>query len=693
MTNAERYSLDALEFEAVREQLGALAATPLGRAKVAALAPCATGEQARALLEWTAEAMRLRALRAAPSFQGIDDLRGPLGRLASGGRPLEPIDLARAARTLRAASVLRAHLARQTDAAPRLAALAAAMPDLVDLSDAIDLSIDARGEVLDTASPKLADARARIRGLEAEIARVLAHVTARPEVRRALNVPKPSFRNHRPVLAVKGDQRHLVPGLLLDRSSTGSTVFIEPEEVVELGNALADASLAAAREVATVLLELSRSLLSRREAIALALDRVADLDLEMTKAAYAESVGAIVPEIAAGRRLRLLAARHPKLLARAASRGGPHPPPPPVPIDIEIGGEFDLVVITGPNTGGKTVALKTVGLLSAMALAGLPVPAAAAEIPAFDGIFVDVGDEQEILQSLSTFSSHLVRVARAVHHATRDSLVLLDEVGAGTDPAEGAALGESILEHFLQRGVRTIATTHLGKLKDLAFRHPRAENATVEFDPETLLPRYRILMGVPGTSQALAVARRMGIPEAILERAESTRERPDVSVEEAVASIQDARIEADAARKRAEALAAEGEKRRRELDDRARAVEERATLIAAEAQREIDDSVRRLRALLHARLDALIASAPKPLDAKLRRFHEELDAAIRIEPIERKREEFLDRLKRDDVIYVPKLRRRCPVRRVNREKRTVTVLVGDLPTDVRFDEVTWHEVL
>jgi len=692
MAAVDRYSLDALEFPGVRQRIAELAQTSAGRLRAAQVTPCAALEESRELLGRAAEAMRLHELHSAPSLVGVEDLRPALESLSSGGRPLEPDALARAARTLRISEHVRENLGKMRESAPRLAALASSIPSLAELAEEIDRSIDARGEVLDQASERLAAARGRIRQLEQEVDRVLGAVMAKPDVRRALNSPKPSYRSHRPVLAIRAELRHRIPGILLDRSSTGSTVYIEPQEVVELGNALAETAVIVAREIAAVLLALARALLARRDAIALAMERLGDLDLEFAKGSYARALGATVPTLVDGRRLRIVGGRHPKLVETVQEkRAGA--PSSVVPLDVEIGHEYDLLVITGPNTGGKTVALKTAGLLAVMALAGIPIPARAAEIPRFDGVFVDVGDEQAISQSLSTFSSHMVRVVRAVQNATRDSLVLLDEVGAGTDPAEGAAIGEAVLETLRARNVRTIATTHLGKLKEMAYRLPRVENATVEFDPETLQPKYRLILGIPGTSQALAVARRCGLPDSILQEAERRLERRDEKTEEAVAAIQSARIEADAIRKRAEDSEVVAADRSRLLDQREAVLGERERMLSAEAQKTIDDSLGRLRLLMRTRLDALASAAPKPLDQRLREFADEVERTIREDPIDQRRERFVAALKKDDIVFVPRLKRRCPVRRVHREKRTVTVLVGDLPTEVRFDEVTWYEVL
>lgn len=694
----DSYSLEALEFSAVREGLARLCATEMGRAAARALIPGATGAESTELLARLSEATKLARAGRAPSLAGIEDLRPFVKHLSDGGRPLEPAAFAKIAASIRRAEDVRNSILQNAASAPKLASVASAIPDLIELGETMDRCVDARGEVLDTASEKLAIATARKRSIEHEVEQVMASVLARPDVRKSLNSPKVIYRNERPVVAVKAEYRNRVPGLLLDRSATGGSVFIEPREVVELGNELVEVGAVIAREISGILLELSRQVLARKDRLLLFTDLCAELDLEFTKAIYLEIIDGCVPEITKERRLKLSGARHPKLLEPLFEEYLKTRKVPPgragaVPIDVELGGEYDLLVITGPNTGGKTVALKTVGLLSAMALSGLPVPARAAEIPPFDGIFVDVGDEQEISQSLSTFSSHMVRVARAVHGATRESLVLLDEVGAGTDPAEGAVLGEAILEHFLTKGVRCIATTHLGRLKELAYRNPKVENGTVEFDPKTLAPRYRLIVGLPGASQALVVARRVGMLESIVDAAEARLERRDARTEDAVTAIQNARIEADAARRRADEILMFAESKQSAAEARERELDGRAALLAAEAQRVVDEAIGKLRVLLKDRLERIIANAPRPVEQRLRELREEVDGAIASEPIEQRRLAFVEKLKRDDIVYVPKLKSRCPVRKVHRDRKVVTVMVGDVPTEVRFDEVTWYEVL
>lgn len=692
------FSTVALEFDFVRERLAALCATPMGRALAAGLEPAPAAEEARERLARAAEAILLERTGRAPSLRGLSNPAPLANHLAAGGRPLEPADLALLAVIIHRARDVRELLLQAASAAPKLSQWGGALPDLTDLAKQIDAAVDARGEIQDSASPKLAEASARRRALESEVDRVIAGILMKPDVRKALGSTKPIYRNNRPALAVRAEYRARVPGLLLDRSSTGGTVFIEPVEVVELGNALAEVAVVIAREIAAVLLELSRAVLARRDRIVLLSALLGDLDLEFAKATFAMRIHCCIPEIVANRKLKLTGARHPKLhddafpeLTTARQSQSHHPGP--VPIDVELGGEYDLLLITGPNTGGKTVALKTVGLLSVMALSGLPIPARAACVPAFQGVFVDVGDEQEISQSLSTFSSHMVRVARAVINANSECLVLLDEVGAGTDPAEGSVLGEAILEHFLARGVRVIATTHLGRLKEMAYRLPRVENGTVEFDPETLKPRYRLIVGMPGASHALAVARRVGIPGAIVDIAASRLDRHDDTTEATVAAIQQARIDTEAARRRADDLVLEAEARISKAKDLEAALAGREMQLSAEAQRAVDESHQRVRTAVLERLDTMARAAPRPFDQMLREFKKEIETVIEDSPIEQKRLAFVNKLKRDDIVYIPKLRRRCQVRRVHRDRRVVTVMVGEMPTDVRFDEVTWYEVL
>jgi len=362
-----------------------------------------------------------------------------------------------------------------------------------------------------------------------------------------------------------------------------------------------------------------------------------------------------------------------------------------VPIDLRLSADFDVLVITGPNTGGKTLALKTAGIAALLARCGMPFPCAeGSTIPLYDGIVADIGDEQEIRQSLSTFSSHLSRVRDGIARATGKTLVLLDELGAGTDPDEGAALSEAVLELFLERGSPTLATTHIGKLKEFAFRHPRAENACVEFDPESLAPCYRILVGTPGESGALAVARRLGIPEVVVARAEERLVRRDAEIQELLAEVRVARVHAERVRSEAEERLEGVSRARREVDEERAAIARRGDLLEAEAQRGIEDRVRSSRAALERARSLLDQVPPKPreaIDAALAALEAEISGAA----LSERREAFLAGMKKGGWVYLPRYRQRCAIRKVDRARREVSVILGSMILKVPFDEVTWWD--
>jgi DNA mismatch repair protein MutS2 len=374
-------------------------------------------------------------------------------------------------------------------------------------------------------------------------------VLAKPGVKGALADPNPRRRGGRAVLSVRAGSASKVPGIVHDRSNTGETVFVEPREVVQPGNRLAEVAAEERREIERVLLELTRAVLAERPRIAESCARLERLELAFVGAAFAAETGGRVPRI--GEDLLLRSARHPLLTLRLSrpNGGGPRV----VPNDMALGGgAARLLVVSGPNTGGKTLALKMAGASALLVRCGVPVPCAeGSTVPLYDGIVADIGDEQEIRQSLSTFSSHLLRVKDGLR-ARRAGRSCSSTTRAGTDPDEGAALSEAVLELLLERGTPTLATTHIGKLKEFAFRHPRAENACVEFDPETLAPRYRILVGTPGESGALVVARRLGIPEAVVRRAEERLERRDEEFANLLAEVRTARVHAERVRSEAE---------------------------------------------------------------------------------------------------------------------------------------------
>jgi DNA mismatch repair protein MutS2 len=387
--------------------------------------------------------------------------------------------------------------------------------------------------------------------------------------------------------------------------------------------------------------------------------------------------------------LLLRGARHPLLVEQLAAGTLDAV----VPIDVRLGLEFDLLVITGPNTGGKTLALKTVAVAAWCARLGLPVCCASgSRVPLYSALLSDIGDGQEIRQNLSTFASHLARIRTALERAGARTLVLLDELGGGTDPDEGAALSYALLEQLLARRAPTLVTTHIGKLKELAFRNPRAENASVAFDARTRRPLYSLLIGTPGESNALVIAAELGLPKDLIERARQRLERRDRDLALLMADVRDAREHAERLRSSAEQRLEDVARSQDEARERERAIDERGQRLEAEAQRGIEERVAAARRTLNA-ARGLLEQLPSAAAAALRQALTEADAELSGAALSDRRRDFLAGLAKGQLVYVPRYRQRCVIRRVDRAQQRLRVLVGKLSVDVPFDEVTWYEAL
>lgn len=583
-------SLEILEFPTIRARLAELTTFGPARRIAEALVPSADPAVVARGLDETDQARALRAARPEVGIGGAVDIGPAIERAARGGR-LEPAQFLGIAETLDAAARLATQLA--DDRRPLLRDLARRLHALPALRATLARSFDPSGELLDTASPRLGALRAAVRVAYERLRRRLDSLVA-SELGSALQEPIVTVRNGRYVVPIRAEARGRVRGIVHDASSSGQTLFVEPLVVVELGNAWREAQAAEAEEVERILDELSALVGTHAPLLRETLDALATLDFWLAKARLAETLEGVRPEPSADGSLELRAARHPGL------------GPTAVPIDVRLGGEFSALVVTGPNTGGKTVALRTIGLLALMHQAGLHVPAAVGtRLPVFRDVFADIGDEQSIAQSLSTFSGHLRRIIAIVQRAGPGTLVLLDELGAGTDPTEGSALAQAILDHLLDAGALVAATTHSAELKVYAHTTPGVRNAAVEFDLETLRPTYHLSIGLPGGSQAFAIAERLGLPAAIVEAARSRLTEDERAFEATLARIREAEREAAAAleaARRAEDRAAEALRAAEEERRRARA-EREATLAAARAEAEA--VLARLRAELEAARRAL----------------------------------------------------------------------------------------
>jgi DNA mismatch repair protein MutS2 len=590
-------SLRALEFAAITEQLATRTAFPPSRELAEGTLPVSDAAHVALLQDQTDEAVRLLELHPETTIGGARDIRPALARAQRGGR-LAPDELLDVAGTLHATDLFHKRLSRWSG--PQLAGVRDDLESAPSLRERIERSIDPSGEILDSASPALRTARRKMRVAQDRIRERLNAMLRSADLASAIGDAIVTQRAGRYVIPVRAEAKGRVPGIVHDQSASAATLFIEPTAVVELNNAWTEATLESAEEEARVLEALSREVERQAEALATSLAALARADLWFAKARLAGDMDAVRPSVVEDA-VELLSARHPLLGAEA------------VPIDLRLGERFGYraLVITGPNTGGKTVALKTLGLLALMHQAGLRVPAAdGARLPVFGRVMADIGDEQSIAQSLSTFSSHLRNVVRFLEASGPQTLILLDEIGAGTDPTEGSALAMAVVTVLLERGALVAATTHYAELKAFAETQPGVTNAAVEFDVATLRPTYHLSIGLPGASQAFAIAERLGLSPDVLALARERISTTHASLEETLAAIRRAEAE------RAEALATASEERHA-----ARAERERAEVGTDRARRE---AARILAEARHA-ADALLADAEREV-AEARRAARTSDA-------------------------------------------------------------------
>jgi DNA mismatch repair protein MutS2 len=620
MTQAR--TLATLEFTTIRGLLAERTSFAPGRELAEALVPATTLADAQRLQEETAAARALVARSPAVGLGGARDIREALRRAALGGL-LDADRLLGIGETVRAAE----RLFGDVHDAPPLAAKARFARPPASLAATIEHAISSSAEVLDRASAALASARAELRAAQARLQQRLDALLRSPELARFLQEPIVTQRGGRYVVPVKAEHRGAVKGVVHDQSASGATVFVEPLEILEANNALREAELAERREVEKVLEALSRQVERAGEDLAAMLDALAALDLILAKASLADALDCARPALNGDGTLDLIGARHPLLVVQGSV----------VPIDVRLGSDFRALVVTGPNTGGKTVTLRTIGLLVLMAAAGLQIPAEArSAVPVVARVFADIGDEQSIAQSLSTFSSHLRNLVQTLAEAHRGDLALLDEIGAGTDPDEGAALAMAVLETLLERGVLVAATTHYPELKAFALNTAGVRNASVEFDSETLRPTYRVHVGLPGASQAFAIASRLGLDGGVLARAETHLSDLHRSLERTLREAERQRTELAAALEQARVAGADATAVASQAAREAERVREEAREAARRVRAEAEDVLLQARRALRAAEDARERSARRNLVEEARVALESAEsasaAAARAEP-------------------------------------------------------------
>lgn len=595
---AER-ALRTLEFYKIRDQVARFCTSSLGKAHVDNLLPSTDINEVNRLLEQMDEGAQVLRVKNNVPMGGIFDIRLQARRAQIGGS-LSPMELMEVSSTVRASRILRQFFETIQEEGvvqiPHFLEKKESMPILTALEHAINVCIDDNGGVLDSASTELRSIRQQLRTQESRVRERLESLVRGKNASKMLSDSIVTIRNDRFVIPVKQEYRSHYGGIVHDQSSSGQTLFIEPDSVVQANNEVRRLKMKEKEEIDRILLMLSAQVQEVAHELFVLVDVLGEIDLILAKAKYGSAQKGTKPTMNTDGYINLKKARHPMI-----------PKEEVVPNDIEFGREITAIVITGPNTGGKTVTLKTVGLATLMAQSGLPVPALdGSELAVFDQIFADIGDEQSIEQSLSTFSSHMVNIVDILTKFDENSLVIFDELGAGTDPQEGAALAISLLDEVHGRGARVIATTHYPELKAYGFNRPGVANASVEFDVETLSPTYRLLIGVPGRSNAFEISKRLGLPEHIISHAKSFTGTDSKAVDSMIASLEKSRREAEQDAERTQEVLSESEQLKRELaqqleeyekqkEQREEKAKEKARKIVDEARAEAESVISELR--------------------------------------------------------------------------------------------------
>ncbi len=669
-------TLQVLEWPAVVELLATQATHAMGRDRCHALIIRTALDEVAAELRITTECRELRHTAGDLPQGGITDVR-PAVRRAAQGYVLPGEDLIAIAQLLKSAKRLKDWVAERASDFPSLAELAEPIAGLGDLANTILAAFDPSGELADSASPELAGIRRKIRDAQAKVRtslqRIISHQAS------ALQDPIVTMRGDRFVLPVRADAKSSVPGIVHDQSGTGQTLYVEPMAVVDLNNALRQQQLAERAEIERILMALTNRVVAHAEPLRWTLAALGDLDFAQAKARLADALDASNPRLNRRGATRLYKARHPVL---AATLG-----PKVVPIDVSLGEKHNVLLITGPNTGGKTVTLKTLGLCVLMTQAGLHPPVAAgSEVGIVHDVFADIGDEQSLTQSLSTFSGHMTNIIRILAEADDRTLVLLDELGAGTDPAEGAAIARAIVEELLGRGTRLVATTHYGELKVLHYQLEGVLNAAVEFDLETLSPTYRLLMGVSGQSNAVSIAERLGLDQGLITRARELVENRTTDTAQLMGEVERDRHHAAELLARAEKASERAEGLKRDYEHKLAAWHAERRELEARAKEKVEQQVRSAKGEIAAIIRDLqgvgTAQAANKATDRLEKFQKQKKPKAQ-EPATKQ-----EMLEVGKTVFVPKLGQNGKVMTLPDADGDLRVQVGILTVTVNRRDLT-----
>ena len=685
MSELYEKSLLKLELDKVLEMLSACAGSLGGKEACLRLHPISDLEDVQALLNETSAASDLCTRKGNPAFGDVQDVSASLERADRGG-VLQPIELLRIAGVLRCARNIKGYVS-EDEKKTVLDPLFAALTPNKYLEDKIFGAILSEEEIADNASPELANIRRHMRIQAGKIRDSLQKVISSPAFSKFLREPIITIRDGRYVVPVKSECKNEVPGLVHDVSASGGTYFVEPMSAVNANNALRELELKEKKEIERILSELSADAAAHRENINLNVAMLIRLDVIFAKAKLGYQMRAWAPIMNDQGRVELRNARHPLISKDKV-----------VPVSVRLGFDFDTMIITGPNTGGKTVTLKTIGLLTLMAECGMHIPAGDGSVlSTFDAILADIGDEQSIAQSLSTFSSHMKTIVDVVEQCDDRTLVLFDELGAGTDPAEGAALAMAIIEFCRKMNSRVVATTHYAELKLYAMRTKGVINASCEFNVETLRPTYKLLIGIPGKSNAFAISRKLGLPEHILKEADDLVGKADKDFEDVLSQLEQQRQQMESARQEAERLKQETAKIKEQSEayhEQLRKEREKAMEVARkEAQQIIEDAryaankaSEEIKALKKQLAESADTSHINQRQAELRRSLNEAEDKLRSQQPEKQRPEPTRGIMVGDTVELLKLGTKANVIAINKDG-TYQLQAGIMKLNAKADEI------
>lgn len=672
--------MQRLDYGKIRLRLTNLCFLPLAKEMAESLTPQICREDVALALQETDEGKELLRLNPLFAVRGAREIRPYVERCQRGGF-LNPEELIHLRDTLRAARQARQQLLDSKNEYPRLKGIVSPMEPQKALEDEITRCVSEDGAVSDKATPLLAELRREQNRLQQRIRETLDGILRNPAYQKMIQDPLVTLRSDRYVIPIKQEYRAAFTGIIHDQSASGATLFIEPMQVVRLGNDLREVVLKEQREVLRILQQLALNIDSMAEKIIFLYEVLAHVDFILGKARLSLEMNAGSAELTEKQEVRLIQARHPLLTE------------PVVPITVELGLNFDMLVITGPNTGGKTVALKTAGLLAAMTQSGLHIPAEhGSRMGIFTQIFADIGDEQSVEQSLSTFSGHMKNIIQIINQADKHSLVLLDEVGAGTDPTEGAALGRAILAELHERGCRTIATTHYGALKSFAYQTPRVQNASVEFDIETLRPTYRLLIGIPGKSNAFSIAGRLGLSNGVLEKAKTFVAEREMQVANLLENLEDTQREIETEKQKAQEERKSVEQQTRALKQKSLQQDEDYQALIAKAKDEAVEILRQAKREAEALIDGLKESLKNQRNEqqsieKARQGLRQLGAKLEAKAAPPGGGIRPEQVKLGQMVYMTKLRQKGQVIKLPNDSGEILVQAGVMKVTVSLAEI------